>query len=122
MVIFIILGLFVFIHLSRMISYRIIKNRIPGEQDRGLNICCGKTGGGGSAGCHCHILFRKDRVKRSGDRNQSFFPEFTRRVAAFIFCTWSERVISRPLSVFTTTTSSSPITTTGFSCVVKTSD
>jgi SAM-dependent methyltransferase len=36
-----------YLHLSNLLSYTILKNRILKKKKWGLNICCGKTDGGG---------------------------------------------------------------------------
>lgn len=44
---YIIAGSLAYIYISHYISYNILKKRIVEEQNWGLNICCGKTDGGG---------------------------------------------------------------------------
>ncbi len=41
------LGLFILLWAPHQVSYRIVKNRILKRQKWGLNICCGRTDGGG---------------------------------------------------------------------------
>lgn len=47
MVFYIITGILLYLFLSHLLSYSILKRRILTRQRWGINICCGKTDGGG---------------------------------------------------------------------------